>query len=580
MRDLKPAVRLRDLALLVAFSPGQIVDLAYIWSLRALGLRFWTVPTPGDGYANAFSAALSESGELADISFSGPVVVAPAPTVSREWLDPFRKRLAEACFQRVESVVEGPVFPIWNAPSLRERGLGRTQVRYLESETEVAAKGGRFRFDCPPPELASDHLSLLGPTWASVVSVSDATYGSDMAEVIPSTLGDVTRLLGAVGERYPITATTEGLVVRSDRLEKRQYWGIVRGSDLFRFWLDRQGIEAQVSSAGRTTEEVLRAIGGPQVALRVGHPELIRVIGRAAHDPAGGRVITFNELTGVLGRIHQGDRSAMRGHAHVLNEAGVIQVHMGAKCPICEQQNWYPPSEIADELRCRRCTRTFPFPSANPPDRRDWAYRPAGPFSVPDYAHGSYPVALALRFFTLSSFYGHARTWSVSLESRGEDEGFEVDFALFLDRDYGHEEPPDLLFGEAKTFNRFEADDFDRAQWLLSRFVYARMVFVTLNPDLLEDERRGFRTLLEQGDKQPSSFRNRIIILTAREISEQTVFSVSRSWRDEGSRFAAAALRHNHMDHDLDALSAATLEVYADWEEPPEVVGDDPNLER
>ena len=301
------------------------------------------------------------------------------------------------------------------------------------------------------------------------------------------------------------------------------------------------------------------------MAIHVGDPPLVRLIAGAAEDATGARVISFSDLQGTLGRIHDNHQLAMEQHAGFLTRT-VLQAHMRASCPTCEQANWYPPAELANELRCRRCQRTFSFPTAPPPGRQDWGYRPIGPFAVGGYAHGAYTVALALRFFLLRGMTGDAHSWTVSLEATTAGSAFEVDFGVWLRPGVREEEPPALVLGEAKTFNRFEPSDFARAETVLRRFPRAHMVFATLRDSLTRRERRALTALARRGGREAN--RGRIIVLTATELCDRTGFAVPFSWKDLSGPHADLADRYPRAQFDLGVLSDATLELYADWRWP------------
>lgn len=559
----------RQLGLLLLFDPTSVVDVSHVWNLRALGLRFWPVPLPfADEFIEKFAHAISADGPLHGIEFNAAPVVSPAPSISNATLQAVRGRLAAAATdESLRNANSWQMLPVWDAEEMRAQRLERAEVHWQETESEVTATEKRFQFDCLRPDFGDEGLLLHGPNWTVIVNISAAALASDLAEVIPPSLGDVSRLLEAPVDRYPITTSSEGLVVRCDRLERRQYWGLVTGTRLFEFWLRSQGVDARVSAAGRTAEEFLRAIGGPLVAVRIGHPELIKMIGRAAHDPGGGRVIGYQELQGVLGRMHGGNAAMMEGHARLLNER-VLQVHMGSSCPTCDQQNWYPPSDLGDELKCRRCSRTFAFPAGKPPQRRDWAYRPTGPFAVPNYAHGAYTVALALRFLGTWGLGGRSRSWSVSLEDRTAGTAFEIDFAAWVGPDVLDHGPPELVLGEAKTFNAFEPSDFARATALLGRFEQSRIVFATLKEKLSDDERLGLQKLADRRRGSAWPNRGRLIVLTRTELCEQVALAMPLAWRKAGGQYERVAHEYPDAGRGLSELSDATLDLHAGWRWP------------
>jgi hypothetical protein len=330
---------------------------------------------------------------------------------------------------------------------------------------------------------------------------------------------------------------------------------------MFIHWLSTLGITAHLSAAGRTATEFIGALGGPLVAIQVGDPQLVKLIGGAAEDSTAAGIITFVNLRAALSRIHENHTPAMGQHARFLTRA-VLQAHMGAKCPTCEHKNWYTPGDLANELQCRRCLRKFPFPAARPPRQQDWGYRPIGPFAVSGYAHGAYTVSLALRFFLLRGMINDAHSWTVSLEASAPGEAFEVDFGVWLRTGFTDEGQPSLVLGEAKTFNSFERTDFARAEALLRRFPQAHMVFATLRPSLTRKEQQALTALARKGPRNAN--RGRVIVLTAIELCDRAGLSVPFSWKHLPGRPAEVAERYARSQFDLDVLSDATLELYAE----------------
>ena len=564
--------RARDLALFLLFDPTSAVDITHLWNLRALGLRFWPVPLQhAPRFPEAFSDALGQN-QLEVQGDRGPIV-SPAPSISLDVADELVRTLA-GCSNRqsfLQHTIRGGVFPIWDARDLRARHIARVSTYWSETETEMAARNDRVQFTCPPfdtPDQMGEFSSYSHHArWASVVTIRDDRFETDLAEVFPPDIGDLRAPLQAVGSRYPITSTSEGLVVRCNELDRHQYWGVLTGTSMFQYWLTQHEMRTHVSSAGRTAQEFIRAIGGIRAAHWVGAPALIRTIGNAVHDPGGARVIQYGTLRRVLNQINDKNDAHAAGHLRFLVER-VLQVHMGAKCPRCGQQNWYAPNDLHDDIQCRRCLRAFSFPAHQPPARTDWAYRPVGAFAMPNYAAGAYSVALALRFFGgMTGFQASERSWTVSLEDRREDTAFEIDFGVWLRPDLvDRTVAPELVLGEAKTFNRFERKDFDRAQRLLDRFPDAYVAFATLNDELDRAERAGLRRLLgkrRRGDGQP--FRGRLIVLTATELCDTGYVAPTYMWERLGGRHAEIAGRHPDASQALEALSDATLELYADW---------------
>jgi hypothetical protein len=93
---------------------------------------------------------------------------------------------------------------------------------------------------------------------------------------------------------------------------------------------------------------------------------------------------------------------------------------------------------------------------------------------------------------------GAATVYASSLVGDRNGEFFEIDFGVWLQQDLDHG-PPRLVFGEAKTFNAFEQDDFRRAERILCEFPEATMVFATMRPDLEPPEHAALVKLATKG---------------------------------------------------------------------------------
>jgi hypothetical protein len=568
--DADPRIDWRSLYLL--FDPRSVLDIAHLWSLRAYGLRFYPVPLPHLAvFAMAVRAAVAD-GFMAGVRLQHPMVISPAPSVQPRQLEELRAALVDPdSDNEMLDPVTGNIIEIWDPSALRERRLTRVRASSAQSSLEVRSRYRNITFDALEPPLRRAHGGYDNRRWAVAVRPRDMRVHSELAEVFPPELRNVSDLLQRTDMRQPVTTTSEGLIVRGDAYGTTQWWILPTGTDMFVHWLDTLGITARVSSAGRTAVEFINALGGPLVAIHVGDPDLVRLIGRAAEDTTGSGIISFAELKATLSKIHKNHRPTMEQQAGFLTRT-VLQVHMSAVCPTCEQKNWYAPADLATELQCRRCLRTFTFPAAQPPGRGDWGYRPIGPFAVGGYAHGAYTVSLALRFFLLRGMISDAHSWTVSLEAEAEGKAFEVDFGLWLRPGLTEEEKPSLLFGEAKTFNRFEAADFARAKALLRRFPEAHMVFATLRDSLEDQERRRLVRLVCEGARAEN--RGRVIVLTATELCDYAAISVPFSWKQLSGRHAEVAERYGRAQFDLQALSDATLELYADWRWPTPAHGE------
>jgi hypothetical protein len=445
---------------------------------------------------------------------------------------------------------------------MAERRIPRAEATASQWQTEATIKHRQLTLTSAEPQFRRSSTVDQPSAWASAVTVNEQTMSSELADVFPPDLRDVTDLLQPAGPSDPVTATTEGLIARFDSFRNRLWWKIPTGTEVFIDWLARRGIEARVSGAGKTTEEFIRTLGGPHVAIHVGTTELVKVIGRAAATPGG--VIKFPELRQVLGRQHKNHTTQMDRHVAFLAEKGVVQPVVSAKCHWCSHTNWFSPVELENTLDCQRCARPFPFPPSPPPGERKWGYRPLGPFATPDFAHGAYSVALAIRFFLLFGFMTREHTWTTSLEGHKDGQHFEIDFGIWQSSELD-DKPPTLVLGEAKTFREFQSDDFRRAERLLRDFPEATMAFATLQQALTDKERSAIVKLATKGKGTPNY--GRIVVLTANELTDHNAMGPDYGWKQQGGRAAEVADRHQHVNT-LRELSRATLDLYAEHQRP------------
>ena len=570
--EILPGARHQDL--LFVLDPSDPLDLVDFWNLRALGLYVLPVPLGWmEPWADAYMSA--RGAELANSAWwDSPNVVS-----SLRLADEHRDRLMTALRERAgpeTQLTRGFYPPLWDARSLHLNHFSRAEVTWHTSDIEITAGDERVQFECEGPEFAGDGMSF-GPSWACVVNLR-ARLGGAIAEVFAPATGDITRDLDALG-RGPITTSTEGIVIRGDGSRDLQFWRLPNGDAAFRAWFRQQGVDAQISGAGRTSLEVLRAVGGTVQASILASAELVRLLGRAAdglvESPVvegetargTGRVIGQNDLARVLSRANPGNPEAAQRHVRLLTSLGVIHPHVRLTCTHCGQRNWVSPEDLASEIRCERCLRLFPFPADKPPARADWGYRPRGAFAVTGFAQGAYTVALALHFFSDVGFLSGRRTWTVGLDLTDGNESLEIDFGVFLARDDWTEGTRvAVLLGEAKTFGRFERNDLRRGAKLLDRFDGSIFVMATLRDALDDDEREAIRrmALARRTRSGWPTRRGRIVVLTSNELAARGSVGLRYTWEDLGGRHAKLAASFQDLDSDVGQLSEATLGAYAD----------------
>lgn len=573
----RPAVEHQDPIFLLV-RPSHSHDVLDFWNLRALGARVVPVPiTHIDEFVAAF-AELQTSGELRGDYRIGDgrnaTVVSPFSVEGKVGRD-FQQQMKDAGFQLYR---QAWFPPLWDPEGLRRNNRWRASSEAESDRLELSAPNGQISFTPLSPDWTEDRVGFR-PAWANVIRLREWSWTSDLGAVLPPEVKQMERLLSTVGHSPP-TACSEGIVVRVEFPDLAQQWTLPSGTEVFSAWLRDRGYEVSVSPAGRTAEQIVSALGGPIMAALVAEPQLIKLIDRAARGLVEEtsanrethprrRVIGYAEINRVLREITDSDKERAKRRLARLLDTGALRQGLRVSCSLCEQENWYPLEELGTALRCERCLQEFDFPRAQPPGRERWAYRPQGPFSAENYAHGGYAVALTLRFFHTASVAEDEASWTTSMRLKNRvGIELEFDFGLWLRGSRDYADPPKLVLGETKTFGAFEAKDLKRTQQLVEAFPEALMVLATLRKELEEDEQEAIRKLLaSRRGPRPG----RLIILTANELCESnSSVGPPYIWRDKGERFKKVAERFEHGRFELEDLSLATLELYAGLDPDPD----------
>jgi hypothetical protein len=136
---------------------------------------------------------------------------------------------------------------------------------------------------------------------------------------------------------------------------------------------------------------------------------------------------------------------------------------------------------------------------------------------------------------------------------------FEADFGMLAKPSrFSHTSSPHLIIGECKSFNRFGARDFARAEESATLFPGAVLCFCTFNEALDKQEIKGLTRLAKQGRKRMDIGKqmNPVLILTAREL----FFKMTNFYSIYGDK--AEYARRVYMLHDMQGLCEFTQQLY------------------
>ena len=579
----------------LAWSPGPTlfymdatssIDIIDFWNLRALGWKIFPVPKQ---WSSALVAPCKSFIEENHLPLQGNPKIFQRTTLlksrrlNKADLDKFFREVCPE--QSAEpALMMQTLYPrLWDEWARDKDHVQRCEISAEDASLDLVPDSGRISFGTLSPDFAAETRMTGHPKWANVVRIRDYWPGSETAHVIPPNTPEVDRLLDSPG-RSEVSATTEGIVVSCQYNDWTCRWSLPQGTPLLKTWFADKGFNVELSDKGRIALQMIRALGGPSGARVVSHPDIVRLLNDMAHGDvelpgeesedgakkqarglARARFTSKDRWIGLLRRIHGNHDVQVKRHWDALINRGVLRLGLHLKCQQCVQTTWYPLDKISPELICERCGEKLQFPVGDPP-RDAWSYRTQGPFTVENYAQGSYVVAAALRFFSVA-LHGEA-TWAAGLEDKKNR--FEVDFSLWWDRSsYGGPEPA-LVFGECKTFGRFEQKDVTRARTLAKNFPGVILVFATLRDSLTQREKRLLTGLARSGRRFLGAGKTHapVMVLTAHELTHD--MGPPYCWKDAGGKFAQFADRYRGFGGLTEMCDATQqlhlgMESYGEW---------------
>lgn len=504
-------------------------DAIEFWNLRAAGLDVVAVPLRWlERLAQMLAALLSED---------------EAALIAGRQLSPREHALAAQLAAETEATLTEP-------PRLGGGGGDFTdRVDAVVADTahpQCPVSDGTFEVPPLNPPWAEAPWARFTDGWINEIEINDYSLGgSELAGVLPHDLTDVRVTQSSPIQLRPLRLRRGKFVTTLSRPGSALTLEVPTGRRAFELWLAEKGLRSRISDPGRVLLEISRRLEAAVHLPRVFGPETLKMLDR------GGRRVALPQ---------QAVRAALQRDGHqrdyalgILTAAGALQAGLLLACPRCEQTNWIPPEALDQLLRCERCLENFSFPHHRPPTR--WGYRTAGPFAAPGFAAGAMPALAAVRALTNPT--SHETTWSPSIEIEGVGE---IDFALWRRSRYlllRGEEAPELLLGEAKSYDEFAPRDVARLVKLREHLGEGTLCFVTLRERLTAPERRLLRAA--SAELRPEAGPAPIIVFTARELFAPDL----KTALEETPRGARVLARYGFgEDTGAAALSEVTQALY------------------
>ena len=452
---------------------------------------------------------------------------------------------------------------VWDEWARDKDGAVPDDLSGKKSETVDIGETNELQFRIPSvlPSFAHPYGYHGQPRCANEIGFRFYGKREYLAEVFPKdggkNLQHAISELGSVGEWR---VGRNGLV-KLVTYEFTSTRSVPTAEEVFFAWLSDRGWHPKLSPPGMLAKQLYRKTGG--------YPGLLadeKMLGLLEHMN-GGTVrrdgsptdedVVHQERDLEVGEVKSRlRRDMLEGRLHdSLVSMGAFKMGLRVRCIECQRQSWFALESIRETFTCPKCLTAFPA-IGNLGDSR-WCYKTAGPFSVPRYGEGAYAVLLALQLFGDHKLSMRVTpVMSFEAEAPGKKQ-LEADFGLFWQQTLFGEQTSGLIFGECKSYGKFEKKDHDRMRYLAKTFPGTVLVFSTLRKTLASTEITEIRKIAKAGRKYWKAERpiNPVLVLTGTELFDHV--APPYCWDDTTKK------RFEHV-HGLLDLCDATQQLYLD----------------
>ena len=558
---------------ILVFDPKKTTDLIDLWNMRAESYPVFPVPKDWlpqlvgdiariivDEYRQVAGAGAGVM-HRARVEFSrsmSPESVAESTDALNAELQSGKNPERSSDFLYVSTSRE----KVW-VKEQDKHGPQRSRIQLIAKERRVDApvqEGARpyVRFDSLAPEFARRYA--LGKfRWTNAIRLSN--YGeANVATVLPfNTYGVAWPRLGSL--RSPVLVGSEGWCLGETHKDSMQTLRLYSQEEAVIGSLGVLGIEAELSDPGQIARQIVEHVGG----LRNMH--LLADIGtlKLLNTMAGGtgRWKSIGAWKRVLSS-RPTNLMVPEATLKQFTDRNIIRLGVTTSCAHCQAVNWSSLTTVDYELTCERCRKPYAFPqSALSRKKGNWAYRVVGPFSVPDYARGSYGALLALNAIRNAVSGMEPITYSTALSLSFDGLRREADFVLWYSRDStGRNSRPTLVVGEAKSMGRGDLirdADVEKLKDIGSKLPGSMIAVSVLKKGFSKTEQARLRRLVRWGRRlnNEGGPTNPVLLLTGTEIFFQGPFY--SAWKRKGGAYAEFADRYME---DLPGIAEATVGIY------------------
>ena len=554
-------------------------DLIDFWNLRGIYQNIKAVPiqclTKFSPYLSEFEKKYypaPESNKIIFVPFRpGNSVPIFSSSISQKIAEKFYKQYIQ-CNPNKDMRSYWNNYPYWKSATefFKNEYPPILEAKRKKIDIELNEKNHEVNLDllCPEPK-ESGGIFL----WANIITIQDLNH--QIATVFPYNYKENFISLNIVKEKfdnylessiwdyhpknYPsderikkeLLSTSEGLVVFSHCKRFSERLILMDGINLIKNWVQshKKVKASNLSDAGRTTQQIIQLLDFEGIS-SIATKNTIELLNEMSNKQF--KSFQFKEFHNKFDQDIKTE-SSKNSVAKILIKNKVVKLGMEIECDKCKKFSWYSLEKLNYSLVCDFCLESYPFPVFKP-NQIKWSYRVIGPFALSNYAGGGYATALSVRFFTniIGRYWARIMyhgepyyydspkksdlddkvTWSPGQELElTSEEKIEADFILQTQRwDKGRIEYLNTIFGEAKSFGKFEETDVDRMKKLAEMFPGSLLVFATMK-DFSEFSDPEITRIKKLAEWEREKRRLLVIILTGTELFARS--SLSTAWDEK-----------------------------------------------
>lgn len=548
--------------------PSNALDIMDYWNLRAMGRNIIPLPLNSDisnenvqkHIKNQIDAGYGKSRYNPSIEYSTYFIKGRG--IKESQFNEFIEKIKTFKSADSKITIMSSYPNLWQI--LRRHGMDYSAPELEVEKRYTIISGNRdIRVETLKPKFSKDEDYNNKAKYANEIELDFSNINNIlMPQVLPHTnyLPKPLHALGVLGFDKA-RLSNKGIVSLDESIFEDINISIPSPADLFFSYLAELGVKAQKSKPGRITYKMLENIGGVSRLEVLAEPKLLELINKTV---IGNGYIVGSELRNILKKIKGRNDSILsisaEGTIYRLLEANALELGLEIECPTCTRTSWFAANSLDKKLTCPKCLDSFSFPSFEPDKETKWAYRFIGPFSLKDYAQGSYSVLLTLHFF--SEVLNLKTTPAFNFDvMKGNDQDYEIDLG-FLTKDrltMAKETIP--VFCECKSFKHgIEKKDVINTLKICAKFPYSIAVFAVLKDSLTNKEKALLNQKVNNNYKLKAKGKpyTDIMILTSREIFTQQ--SIEDSWK-KGTQLHKQYADKIHW-FSLEELAEITRKVY------------------